>query len=74
MTQKKHTIESISLIKIEKSFRKDKSDRYYYNLKLSGIEEFLLLETEYKLDNMIVGKKVSYALDDDNVVINLLFY
>lgn len=73
MTTKKHIIESIDLIKIEKSFRKEKNDKYFYNLKLSGIEDMLLLETEYKLDSLIVGKKVSYVLDDENVVINLVF-
>jgi hypothetical protein len=73
MTTKKHIIESIDLIKIEKSFRKEKNDKYFYNLKLSSIEDMLLLETEYKLDSLIVGKKVSYVLDDENVVINLVF-
>jgi hypothetical protein len=73
MTTKKHIIESIDLIKIEKSFRKEKNDKYFYNLKLSGIDDMLLLESEYKLDNLIVGKKVSYVLDDENVVINLVF-
>lgn len=73
MTTKKHIIESIILVKFEKSFRPDKLDKFYYNLKLSGIDDLLLLETEYKLDSLVIGKKVSYILNEENVVINLVF-
>lgn len=73
MKQKNHIVESIDLVKFEKSFRADKKDKFFYNLKLSGIDDLLLLETEYKLDNIILGKKVSYVLNDENVVVNLVF-
>jgi hypothetical protein len=73
MKQKQHIVESIDLIKYEKSFRSDKKDKFFYNLKLSDIDDLLLLETEYKLDNLIVGKKVSYVLNDENLVVNLVF-
>lgn len=73
MKEKKHIVESIDLVRIQKSFRSDVDTKYFYNLKLSGIDDLLLLETEYKLDNLIVGKKVSYVLNDENLVVNLVF-
>lgn len=73
MKTKKHIVESIELVKIQKSFRADKETKYFYNLKLSGIDDLLLLETQYTLDKMIVGKEVSYIINDENVVTNLVF-
>ena len=73
MKTKKHIVESIDLVKFEKSFRSDKSDKYFFNLKLSGIEDLLLLESEYLLDNFVVGREVSYVINDENVITNLLF-
>ena len=73
MSSKKHVIESIDIVRVEKSFRLDKNTKYFYNLKLSKIDDLLLLETDYKLDNLIVGKKVSYTLNEENIVSNLIF-
>jgi hypothetical protein len=73
MKTKKHKIESIELIKFQKSFRKDYNNKYFYNIKLSDIEELLLLESEFRLDAIVIGKKVSYLLNEDNVVTNLIF-
>lgn len=73
MKKKKHIVESIELIKIEKTFRADKTDKYFFNLKLSDIDDLLILESEFMLDNLIVGSKVSYVIDDENVITNLLF-
>jgi hypothetical protein len=73
MKTKKHIVESIDLVKFEKSFRADKKDKYFFNLKLSGIEDLLLLESEFMLDNLVVGRQVSYVINDENVITNLLF-
>jgi hypothetical protein len=73
MKTKKHIVESIELTRIEKSFRKDVADKYFFNLKLSGIEDYLLLESEFMLDNLIVGRQVTYTINDENIITNLIF-
>jgi hypothetical protein len=73
MKTKKHIVESIELVKFEKSFRADKVDKYFFNLKLSDIDDYLLLESEFMLDNLVVGRQVSYVINDENVITNLLF-
>jgi hypothetical protein len=67
-------IESITLIKIEKTYRPGGQPKYFYNIKLSGIKEELLLETQYSLQNGLVGRKMTYQLDDENVVKNFEFH
>jgi hypothetical protein len=67
-------IESINLIKVEKNYRPGATPKYFYNIKLSGIKEELLLETQYVLQAGLVGRKMSYQLDDENIVKNFEFH
>jgi hypothetical protein len=65
------TVESITLIKVQKTYRPGNLPTYIYNLKLEGIEDELLLETQYVLENGFQGKKIKYTLNEDNIVSNL---
>ena len=64
-------VENISLIKVEKNYRPGSTPTYVYNLKLEGIDQELLLETQYILDAGFKGKKIKYILNEDNVLSNL---
>ena len=66
-------IESINLIKVEKNYRPGSTPKYFYNIKLSGIRQELLLETQYVLEAGLVGRKITYQLDDENIVKNFEF-
>lgn len=59
---------SCELVKIEKSFNKLKPGKFFYNLELEGIEELLLLETEHKIIDNLVGRKIKYKLNSENEV------
>jgi hypothetical protein len=67
-------IESITLIKVEKTYRPGGQPKYFYNIKLSGIKDELLLETYYILEAGLVGRKMTYQLDDENIVKNFNFH
>lgn len=64
-------VENITLLKVEKTYKPGNLPKYFYSIQLEGIEEELLLETEYMLDNGFKGKKIKYILNEDNVLSNL---
>ena len=68
---KLHKIEKLELIKVEKNFNPGHSPKYYYNLTLQDIEESLLLVLESSIaPTELVGKKIKYYLNEDNVISN----
>jgi hypothetical protein len=64
-------VESITLIKVEKTYKPGNLPKYFYSIQLEGIQDELLLETDYMLDKGFKGKKIKYILDEDNMVYNL---
>lgn len=60
-----NVIESLTLIKIEKKYNSHEKNTYFYNIKISNIEEPLLLETNELLNNNIVGNTIEYKLNKD---------
>ena len=60
-----NVIESLTLIKVEKKFNSNEKNIYFYNIKISNIEELLLLETYELLDSNIVGSTIEYKLNKD---------
>jgi hypothetical protein len=64
-------VENITLIKVEKTYRPGNLPKYFYSIQLEGIQDELLLETDYMLDKGFKGKKIKYILDEDNMVYNL---
>lgn len=68
---KLHKIEKLELIKVEKTYNTHKNPIYYYNLTLQDIEESLLLVVDNSITPTdLVGKKIKYYLNEDNVVSN----
>jgi hypothetical protein len=65
-------ITTFELIKIEKRFNGAKQ-KYFYNLGLEGIEGFLLLESEDKITDNLVGMNVKYKLNEENIVVDFDF-
>lgn len=63
--QIKNFIESISLIKVEKKYNSNEKKSYFYNIKISGIDELLLLETSEVLDKNIIGSSIEYKLNKE---------
>jgi hypothetical protein len=62
-------IEKVELIKVEKSYRHGVNPKYFYNFTFEGIEEPLLVINESEpLPAQMVGHKIKYKLDDDNLV------
>lgn len=61
----KHVIEEITLIKVEKKYNSNEKNGYFYNIKVSGIDELLLLATTEILNNSIVGSNIQYKLNKD---------
>ena len=69
---KQHEVESATLLKVETDYS-NKLVKYFYTLKVSGIDEELIIETENKIEE-VVGKKFSYKLDvNTNDVIDFDF-
>ena len=64
-------VENITLIKVEKTYKAGDLPKYFYSIQLEGIEDELLLETNYMLENGFKGKKIKYILNEDNIVSNL---
>jgi hypothetical protein len=67
MGKKKHKIENVELIKVEKNYT-TKEVKNFYNLSLQGIEETLLLVINESIDTDIVGKEIKYHLNEDGVI------
>jgi hypothetical protein len=65
-------ITTFELIKIEKRFNGAKQ-KYFYNLGLEGIEGYLLLESEDKITDNLVGMNVKYKLNEENIVVDFDF-
>lgn len=61
-------VEKVTLIKIETSYI-DKTNTYFYSIKLNNLEEELLLESKVKLEN-IQGMKFDYELDMNTNEVN----
>jgi hypothetical protein len=74
MKELEKKIESIELVKIEKTYNAGSTPKYFYHIKLSGIKQELLLETQYVLDAGLVGRKMTYQLNEDNEVKNFEFH
>jgi len=63
------TIEDITLIKIERKYNSGHKQTYFYNLKVSNIDDLLLIETNEPLSNEIIGSKFKYKLNKDKTEI-----
>ena len=63
------TIEAFTLIKIERKYNIAKKQTYYYNLKISDIDDLLLIELDEPLSNNIIGSKFKYKLNKDKTEI-----
>lgn len=61
----KNVIEEVTLIKVEKSYNFNEKKKYFFNIKVSGIEELLLIESNELLDNGLVGSSIEYKLDKE---------
>lgn len=59
------TIEEVTLIKIERKYNTGAKQTYYYNIKVSDIEELLLIETTEPLSSNIVGSSLKYKFNKD---------
>jgi len=62
------TIEDISLIKIERKYNSGHKETYYYNLKVSDIDELLLIETNDPLPKDIIGSKFKFNKDKTEII------
>lgn len=63
-------IEKVELIKIEKSFRHGVLPRYFYDFKFEGIDEPLLVITNEPAPAQVVGHKIKYSLNEENIIDN----
>jgi hypothetical protein len=61
----KFTIEDITLIKIERTYNTGSKQIYYYNLKVSDIDELLLIETTEPLTSSLIGISFKYKFNKD---------
>jgi hypothetical protein len=59
------TIEEVTLIKIERKYNTGAKQTYYYNIKVSDIEELLLIETTEQLNSDIIGSSLKYKFNKD---------
>jgi hypothetical protein len=57
------------LIKVEKRFNGARQ-KYFYNLGIEDIEGYLLLESEIKITDYLVGMSIKYKLNDENIVVD----
>jgi hypothetical protein len=75
MAKKKHIIESVTLIKVERDYKAGSNPKYYYDIKLSDMEQSLIFETREDFNAFsLIGNKVTYTLDSDNNVIDFDFH
>lgn len=75
MAKKKHIIESVTLIKVERDYKAGSTPKYYYDIKFSDMEETLVFETRENFNAFsLIGNKVTYTLDSDNNVIDFQFH
>lgn len=56
------------LVKVEKLFNQGQKQKFYYNLQLEGIDELLLIETNNVIPNGLIGNKIKYKLNEDNII------
>jgi hypothetical protein len=61
-------IEKVELIKVEKSFRHDVEPKYFYNFKFEGIDELLLVIDNKPASPQLVGHKIKYTINEENVI------
>ena len=75
MAKKKHIIENVTLIKVERDYKAGSNPKYYYDIKFSDMEETLVFETRENFNAFsLIGSKVTYSLDSDNNVIDFQFH
>lgn len=69
-------IESIELVKVEIPVNRNINKTFYYNIKLEGIDELLLIETPHPIEsNRIVGSRIKYEVDENtNEVSQFIFF
>jgi hypothetical protein len=60
------------LIKVEKKFN-GQEQKYFYNLGLEGIEQLLLLESDERILDNLIGSKISYKINEDNMITHFEF-
>lgn len=56
-------IEKLELVKIEKSYNRNIQPKYFYNIKLEGIGEELIFETDKQITEKLVDKVITYELN-----------
>lgn len=64
----KKKITEVKLIKVEKTFKAGAKPIYYYNFILEGIDEPLLIQLENPLEPGLVGRKISFNLNEEHEV------
>lgn len=62
-------IKNFELVKIERPYNKSIRPKYFYSIKLEGIEEDLLFETEEQVKEELVGKTISYSLNKESYLV-----
>jgi hypothetical protein len=68
MKQKAHKILDCKLIKVEKVYNQSRPNKLFYHLVLEGIDEELIIETEQPIEPGLIGQKIKYKLNDENVI------
>jgi hypothetical protein len=68
MKQKAHKILDCKLIKVEKVYNQSRPNKLFYHLVLEGIDEELHIETEKPIEPGLIGQKIKYKLNDENVI------
>jgi hypothetical protein len=58
-------IENIELMKIEKPVNRNQLMKYFYNIKIEGIDDFLIIETHLQINSdELKGSSIKYELDN----------
>lgn len=64
-------IEKLELVKIEKSYNRNIKPVFFYNIKLEGIGEELIFETNEQITQTLVDKVITYELNPiTNIITN----
>lgn len=64
-------IEKLELVKIEKPYNRNIKPVFFYNIKLEGIGEELIFETNEQITQTLVDKVITYELNPiTNIITN----
>lgn len=63
-------IESVKLIKIEKTYNAGSKPTYYYSIQLEEIEDPIIIELKTTLTQDMVGMKLKYRVNTKGEIID----